>query len=137
MGAYTEQDPKNGNRRHSYEAYPYTYEDIGNQGYEYHNDGEIWAATLWDLRKALGSAKTDKLVLNGLRATMCDPSMIDARDALLAADEATNNGANRARMWQVFATHGMGHSASGVEGDDFTGTICAWRLPISAVSSLG
>jgi Zn-dependent metalloprotease len=32
QGAYLARDPVNGFRRHSYEGYPYTYEDIGNEG---------------------------------------------------------------------------------------------------------
>ena len=78
-----------------------------------HNDGEIWAATLWDLRKSLGQAMTDLLVIDGLKSTPCNPSMTDARDAIFSADQAVNGGANRAAIWQVFAKHGMGYSALG------------------------
>ncbi len=120
-GAYIIQDPRNGLRRHSYEGYPFTYEDIGNDGYEVHNDGEIWAATLWDLRKVLGQSATDLLVMNGLKSTPCHPSMTDARDAILAADLATNGGANRAKIWQVFAKHGLGFSAAGSDGGSYPG----------------
>ena len=121
-GAYLTQNPKTGIRRQSYEGYTFTYEDIGNAGYEVHNDGEIWAATLWDLRKALGQSVTDKLVLSGLKSTPCHPSMTDARDALISADQATNAGANRAVLWQIFARHGLGYSALGVDGTQITGT---------------
>jgi uncharacterized protein (TIGR03437 family) len=131
MGAYVTQNSIRGIRRHSYEGYAYTYEDIGNQGYEVHNDGEIWAAALWDLRKSLGQSITDRLVVDGLKATPCSPSMTDARDAILASDLAANLGANRAVIWQVFARHGMGYSAVGVDGDDFSGTRydAAYDLP--------
>ena len=121
-GAYIAQNATRGVRRQSYEGYTYTYEDIGNAGYEVHNDGEIWAATLWDLRKSLGQAATDLLVIDGLKSTPCNPSMTDARDAILSADQAVNGGANRAVIWQMFAKHGMGYSALGVDGDDATGT---------------
>jgi uncharacterized protein (TIGR03437 family) len=120
-GAYLVQNLVKGIRRHSYDAYPYTYEDIGNQGYEVHNDGEIWAATLWDLRKSLGQSATDLLVMNGLKATPCHPSMTDARDAILAADQAANAGANRAAIWAVFARHGMGFSAGGADAKAYSG----------------
>ena len=117
-GAYQSQNPISGVRRQSYEGYTYTYADIGNgsYGYEVHDDGEIWAATLWDLRKSLGQAVTDRLVMNGLKSTPCNPSMTDARDAILAADQAANGGANRATIWQVFAKHGLGYSARGIDG---------------------
>src|SRR5262249_48679462 len=113
--------------------YPLTYEDIGSGefGYEEHDDGEIWAAALWDLRKSLGQNVTDRLVVNGLKGTPCNPSMTDARDAILAADQATNTGANRAPIWTVFARHGLGFSAVGVDGTLRTGTRhdAAYDLP--------
>jgi hypothetical protein len=132
-GSYITQDAIHGIRRYSYEGYPLTYEDIGNgpDGYEEHDDGEIWAGTLWDLRKILGASTTDRLVINGLKATPCNPSMTDARDAILAADQAANNGANRTAIWTVFARHGLGYSAFGVDGAARTGTRydAAYDLP--------
>jgi Zn-dependent metalloprotease len=132
MGAYVTQDPVNGVRRQNYDNYTYTYEDIGNEGsYEVHNDGEIWAATLWDLRKSLGMTVTDQLVINGLKSTPCNPSMIAARDAIMSADEALHGGANRTAIWQVFARHGMGYSARGIEGNSTTGVLydAAYDMP--------
>jgi Zn-dependent metalloprotease len=131
--AYVTQNFVSGARRYSYDNYPLTYEDIGNgtHGYEVHDDGEIWAGTLWDLRKSLGAAKTDQLVLDGLRSTPCSPSMTDARDAILTADQADNNSANRKTIWTIFAKHGMGYSAVGVDGTMLTGTRydAAYDLP--------
>jgi uncharacterized protein (TIGR03437 family) len=124
FGAYLTGDTIKGIRRQSYDTYSLNYEDIGTgpNSYEVHDDGEVWAATLWDLRKALGQTVTDKLVVNGLKATPCSPSMTQARDAILSADQATNSGANRAKIWQIFAKHGMGYSAMGVDGGYFNGT---------------
>lgn len=123
LGAYTSHNAEHGLRRQSYEGYTFTYEDIGNSGYEVHDDGEIWAATLWDLRKSLGQAVADRLVLSGLKGTPCNPSMTDGRDAILSADLASNGGANRAAIWTVFAKHGLGYSSSGVDGWVGTGTV--------------
>jgi hypothetical protein len=136
-GAYLTQDAVRGIRRQSYDAYLFTYEDIGNSGYEVHNDGEIWTATLWDLRKTLGQATTDKLVLDGLKATPCNPSMTDARDAILTADQVNNAGANRTALWTVFARHGLGYSSLGVDGTVLTGSRydAAYDLPPSAPSA--
>lgn len=123
FAGYSWLDPVNGIRRHSYDGYKFSYEDVGNAGFEVHNDGEIWTATLWDLRTALGQVVTDRLVINGLKATPCRPSMIDARDAILAADRASSGGANRAKIWEVFARHGMGSSAGGADGSFVQGAI--------------
>ncbi len=114
-GAYSTQDLVRGIRRQSYEGYRFTYEDIGNNGYEFHNDGEIWAATLWDLRRTLAQGLADRLVVQALKLTTCVASMLDARDAILSADLALTRGANRPAIWTVFARHGMGHSASGFD----------------------
>ncbi len=121
FGSYVAQNTVTGIRRQNYEGYTFTYEDLGNARYEVHRDGEIWAAALWDLRKALGQAVTDRLVVNGLRFTPCNPSMIDARDGILMADQTSNSGANRAKIWQVFARHGMGFSAAGEDGASVLG----------------
>jgi hypothetical protein len=121
VGAYESQNTVRGIRRQSYEGYSYKYEDIGNNSYEVHNDGEIWTATLWDIRKTLSQTIADKLVMNGLKSTPCNPSMTDARDAILAADVAANAGANRTNLWTVFARHGLGYSANGKDGDIDTG----------------
>ncbi|MGH9658126.1 MAG: M36 family metallopeptidase, partial [Bryobacteraceae bacterium] len=114
--AYDAQDTVRGIRRFSFEGYPFTYEDIGNSRYEVHNDGEIWTAALWDLRKSLGANVTDRLVVGALKTTTCGASMLTARDAILAADQTTNSNANRVAIWTVFARHGMGFSASGIDG---------------------
>jgi uncharacterized protein (TIGR03437 family) len=119
-GFYVTQNPAHGTRRFSYEGYPLTYEDFGTQRFEVHDDGELWAAALWDLRTALGQEVADRLVIDGLKATPCRPSMTAARDAILAVD-AANGGANRARIWQVFARHGLGFSAGGIDGAAYPG----------------
>ncbi len=93
-----------------------SYADLGAGGFEVHSDGEIWAATLWDLRQTLGAAIADRLVLQGMKFTPCSPSFLNARDGILMADQNLNGGANRCVIWQVFARHGMGVSAQGNNG---------------------
>lgn len=93
-----------------------SYADLGVGGFEVHSDGEVWAATLWDLRQTLGAAIADSLVLQGMKFTPCSPSFLNARDGILMADQNLNGGANRCAIWQVFARHGMGVSAQGNNG---------------------
>jgi uncharacterized protein (TIGR03437 family) len=115
-GEYSANDSERGIRRYAYNRHPLTYEDLGNEGFEVHDDGEIWAATLWDVRQALGAEVTDQLVMDALRLTPCGPSMIDARDAILDADQAAHGGSHHLILWRVFSERGMGHSASGSSG---------------------
>jgi Zn-dependent metalloprotease len=97
-----------------------SYADVCAGGCEVHNDGEVWAATLWDLRAQLGATITDRLVLNGMKFTPIRPSFLNARDGILQADQNLNAGANRCAIWTVFARHGMGVSAVGNDGTTHT-----------------
>ena len=45
-------------------------------------------------------------------------SMLDARDAMLAADRMRFGGANQDLLWRAFARRGMGVGASVTSGDD-------------------
>ncbi len=103
-----------------------SYADIGAGGFQVHRDGEVWAATLWDLRTQLGGTTTDRLVLNGMKFTPTRPSFLNARDGILQADQNLNGGANRCAIWTVFARHGMGVSAVGNDG---TTHVAATDLP--------
>ncbi|MEZ5355558.1 MAG: M36 family metallopeptidase [Bryobacteraceae bacterium] len=117
-GAYVSANTQRGLRRFSYADNPLRYSDLGGaRGYEPHDDGEVWAAALWDLRTVLGAALADRLIFEALRVTPCHPSMLDGRDAIVAADEALNQGRNRRAIWSVFAKRGMGVSACGIDGN--------------------
>jgi extracellular elastinolytic metalloproteinase len=106
----------------------YTYGDYDKVvGYpEVHGDGEIWAQALWQLRQDLvgaygtaeGLLRARRLVTEGLRLTPPAPSMLDARNAILAAETATTGGQDRALLWDEFANRGMGYFAAAVDGND-------------------
>ncbi|HEX7313423.1 MAG TPA: M36 family metallopeptidase [Pyrinomonadaceae bacterium] len=103
-----------------------SYADVCVGGCQVHRDGEVWAATLWDLRTQLGATITDRIVLNGMKFTPTRPSFLNARDGILQADQNLNGGANRCAIWTVFARHGMGVSAVGNDGTTHT---AATNLP--------
>ncbi len=129
VGEYSTGNP-NGIRRAPYTVPANTvhdsYADIGTGGFQVHRDGEVWAATLWDLRTQLGATITDNIVLNGMKFTPNRPSFLQARDGILQADQNLNGGANRCAIWTVFARHGMGVSAVGNDG---TTHVAASDLP--------
>ena len=129
VGEYVTNNP-NGIRRAAYtvpaNAVHDSYADVGAGGFQVHRDGEVWAATLWDLRTQLGAAITDRIVLNGMKFTPTRPSFLNARDGILQADQNLNAGANRCAIWTVFARHGMGFSAVGNDG---TTHVAATDLP--------
>ncbi|HEV2880064.1 MAG TPA: M36 family metallopeptidase [Pyrinomonadaceae bacterium] len=124
MGEYVTLNTTRGIRRAAYTVPSATvhdsYADVCAGGCEVHNDGEVWAATLWDLRTQLGASITDNIVLNGMKFTPSSPSFLNARDGILQADQNLNGGANRCAIWAVFARHGMGVSAVGNDGTTHT-----------------
>jgi hypothetical protein len=109
-------------------AYPYsTRFDINPMAFgdirantEVHAVGTVWCTILWEMRQAFiarygfdaGHTAAERLVINGLKLTPLTPTFVDARNAILLADKATNNGANQELIWRAFARRGLGHSAS-------------------------
>jgi len=52
---------------------------------EVHADGELWSATLWQIRGAIGAAKADKVVLQAHFLVSADASFNEAANALVTA----------------------------------------------------
>ncbi|MDG4650815.1 T9SS-dependent M36 family metallopeptidase [Chryseobacterium arthrosphaerae] len=93
-----------------------------------HSIGFIWASMLWDLNWKYvekygynsnvladpnsGSARVLQLVMDALKLQPCNPSFIDGRNAILAADQASTNGENKCMIWKTFAKRGLGVNAS-------------------------
>ncbi|GAB1639940.1 M36 family metallopeptidase [Krasilnikovia sp. MM14-A1259] len=117
----------------------YTYGDYGHiyeGGPDVHTDGEIWAQTLWDLRKAIGSNKAEMLVTRAMELSPAKPSFLDQRNSILQADLVTNRGRLQTKIWQVFAHRGMGFYAGAVDGTD-TDVVEDFSLPPAAKTPRG
>jgi len=96
----------------------FTYADLGRvdastgqPSFEVHADGEIWAETLWDLRRAVGATAARRLISSALRLSPKQPSFLEMRDAILQAD-TISGGTLHGQIWSIFAQRGMGYSAS-------------------------
>jgi extracellular elastinolytic metalloproteinase len=128
VGEYATGNAERGIRNWNYDQNPTGFGDIGYDltGPEVHADGEIWTTTLWDLRKALvarygearGGEIAARLVTDGMPLTAPDPSFLDARDGILAADVDRNHGDNFDAIWTAFAHRGAGAAATSKGGDD-------------------
>lgn len=105
---------------------PLTYGDISSLNWP-HGVGEVWAVSLWEMYWNLigphgfdpdlyagygGNNLALGLVIDGMKLQGCNPSFVDGRDALILADENTNNGVNVCLIWDAFAKRGVGFSAS-------------------------
>ena len=111
-----------GIRRFRYTNYPNTYSDV--LGNSVHNDGEIYAATMWYLRQQwLASGRTmDQLwsyVIDGMNFTPSFPAYEDMRDGILAAMPTQ---AEDCIVWDAFAKFGIGVNADGRQSAPFSVT---------------
>ncbi len=93
-----------------------------------HGVGTVWATAVWEMYWKLvddpaigldpnfydGAGRNNtaiQLVVDGLKLQGCNPTFLDARDAILAADQVNNGGANECLIWEAFAKRGMGANA--------------------------
>ena len=107
-----------------------------------HGVGSVWATTLWEMYWAIvdgvpslgltgegfrqnlydltpplaGNQVALRLVMDGLKLQPCNPSFVDARDAILAADMVGNGGAHQCHIWYAFAKRGVGVNAQDGDG---------------------
>ena len=103
------------------------YNDGTNDRIDVHGLGSIWAVTLWDLawnyidkygydaniyNGTGGNNKVMRLVLDAMKLTPANPSLIQCRDAVIQADLNTTNGENYCMIWETFARRGFGKNAS-------------------------
>lgn len=113
---------------------PHTYADINSESVP-HGVGSVFCVTIWDMYWNLvdeygfdedlysgtgGNNMAMQLVLDGLKLQSCNPTFLDARDAILEADIVNYDGANQCLIWETFARRGIGFSAEpgGVEAFD-------------------
>ncbi|KAJ7176987.1 Fungalysin metallopeptidase-domain-containing protein [Mycena filopes] len=115
---------------------PFTYSTLLDSG-EVHNLGEVWANMLHNVLAALVSAhgfsktaRTDPdgtagnivflhLFIDALALQPCQPDFLQARDAIIQADQNRYAGANKCLLWKTFASRGLGFKAFDYT-DDFS-----------------
>jgi uncharacterized repeat protein (TIGR01451 family) len=104
---------------------------------EVHHQGEVWCVTLWDVRANLvkkygdtaGNQLMLQLVTDGMKLGPANPTFLEARDAIIAADRVDNNGADIKELWAGFAKRGMGVGASVPVNTTTVGVIESFDVP--------
>ncbi|KAI3634336.1 hypothetical protein MIR68_007940 [Amoeboaphelidium protococcarum] len=116
---------------------PLHYGNVMREYRQVHSIGTVWATMLYDLYWAFvnkygfnkdwysirdfknvsardslaGNIKLMKNVIDGMKIQPCRPSFVDARDAILKADEVNFNGENYCMIWNTFVRRGLGLKA--------------------------
>jgi hypothetical protein len=131
-GSYSTQDFVHGSRTRPYSTdfavNDLTYADFGRvRSYpEFHADGEIWVEVLWELRARLikrlgyeeGRRRVAQLLIDAMKRAPRNPSFVDMRDSMIAADQADQNGEDIGLIWESFARRGLGFMAVGGDGSN-------------------
>lgn len=143
IGAYVTNNKFKGVRTFPYstslETNPRSFNDLTDpKNLEVHIIGEVWAAMLievyWNMVEKLGfsanlsdaasgkgNTELMQLVVDGMRTQPCNPTFLQARDAIIQADQARNNGANLCEIAKGFAKRGLGLNADDNSlANDFT-----------------
>lgn len=159
MATYLINEPTNGNgiRPVPYSTDPnvndYTYGNTNSSQLSMpHGIGFVWASMLWDMNWALidqfgfdsnvkngtgGNNIAMALVIEGMKLTACGPGFVDARDAIIQADELLYNGDHVCLLWEVFANRGLGFSADQGSPDSRSDQTEAFDIPVSCDPTQG
>lgn len=136
-------DKHRGIRNWNYDENPLTYGEYGYDltGPEVHADGEMWTATLWELRRnilravggnqAKASDIAEHIVTDAMPLSPQAPSMLDMRDAIVKAAEVRYGRTYLDEVWHAFANRGMGVSAK-TKGETDTEPVPGFDVPTKA-----
>ena len=78
---------------------------------------------------AVGNPLILQLVTDGMKLSPANPNFLQARDAILQADQVDNGGADLTELWAAFAKRGMGFSATSPSSSTTTGLYEAYDIP--------
>ena len=133
---------------------PVTYGDL-DELLVPHGVGYAWGSMLWEMYWSLvdqhgfasltssahiapeggrgatssGNKIALQLVVDGMKLQPCNPSFVEARDAILLADQINNDGVNQCPIWEAFAKRGLGVSADAGSAYSITDGSEAFDVP--------
>jgi len=133
MGDYDNNNAGVGIRKFPYttdmSVNPETYSYITRSDYTgVHAKGEVWCGILWETywnfvdelgfsdNWYLGEGGNNWIlqdIVDGLKIQPCRPTFVDARNAIIQADEANFGGRHLCLLWKGFAKRGLGLLAQG------------------------
>lgn len=112
-----------------------------------HGMGFVWCTILWEMTWELigaygldpdiynstgGNNRALRLVIEAMKLTPCNPGFVQARDAILLADQNLYGGADQGMLWAAFARRGLGSGASQGTAGSRTDQVESYSSPITA-----
>jgi Zn-dependent metalloprotease len=99
--SYTSKTPHCLRRVDSTKTYPTSLRN------EVHADGEIWSSALWSIRRALGAAKADTVIVDAQFGFAPDTSMQAAAATTIATAQRLYGSATAKQVREAFAARGL------------------------------
>ncbi|CAE6432350.1 unnamed protein product [Rhizoctonia solani] len=79
-----------------------------------------FSTNLFDPTSISGNTITLHLMIDALISQPCNPTFINARDAVIQADANRYNGTNKCTLWKAFAKRGLGYGATSAKTNSGT-----------------
>lgn len=116
----------------------------GSPADEVHNMGEVWCTVLWEVRAGLveklgfeqGNQFTLQIVTDGLKLVPANPTYLEARDAIILADQVLTGGSAYDDLWIAFAKRGFGFGAKVPTSDTSLGVRESFDTPPDVISGI-
>ncbi len=111
-----------------------------------HGIGFVWCTILWEMTWELigihgldpdiyngtgGNNIAMRLVIEAMKLTPCNPGFVQARNAILQADQNLYGGTNQNALWVSFARRGLGSSADQGNSNSRTDQTQAFDTPMA------
>ncbi|KAJ3111698.1 Fungalysin/Thermolysin Extracellular metalloproteinase 5 [Phlyctochytrium bullatum] len=131
MGSYAINEYVKGIRRFPYSTdmtvNPNTYNQLATLT-RVHDIGDVWSSILYEVywnmvdqagfdpeiynsASQAGNVRFIQNVVSGMKIQPCNPTLLNARDAIITADSRINDGRFFCAIWRGFAKRGMGFGA--------------------------
>jgi extracellular elastinolytic metalloproteinase len=129
---------------------PHTYASIASVAIP-HGVGAVWCAMIWDMTWLLidahgfnpdyyygtgGNNIAMALVTEALKLQPCNPGFVDARNAILAADDVLYGGVHKCLIWKAFAKRGLGVRANQGSSDSRSDGSQSFEMPTSCCNQV-
>jgi len=116
-----------------------------------HAFGEIWTSALWDMYwnfieqdgydptwqdREAGNYKAVQVIIDGMKLQGCNADILEARDAVLSADQLNYFGENEELIWRSFASRGLGYDAVAGADNSRYDNIDGFQLPPEIANEL-
>ncbi|KAH6590310.1 hypothetical protein BASA61_005349 [Batrachochytrium salamandrivorans] len=79
-----------------------------------------FSTNLYDTKQSAGNVVAMKIIMGGLMIQSCNPTLLGARDAIIAADKLHYKSAHKCEIYKGFARRGLGLGATKSYANDFS-----------------